>query len=134
MVHFKDLFRRTKKRTPEHGQTWTCSTKSIADHIEHSITPATHINIAVIPAAGMQRSNQCTYITSYTSTTLSQDTSRSSTSNHSTTSDSSKTAVETNSSIGNGQSVWKGAPNGTTYDKREELTPEDEDMWANLSM
>lgn len=32
------------------------------------------------------------------------------------------------------ESAWKGKPNGTAYDRREELTEEDEDMWARLAM
>lgn len=32
------------------------------------------------------------------------------------------------------RSTWQGKPNGTAYDRREELTEEDEDMWARLSM
>lgn len=32
------------------------------------------------------------------------------------------------------KSTWQGKPNGTAYDKREELTEEDEDMWARLAM
>lgn len=31
-------------------------------------------------------------------------------------------------------SAWKGQPNGTAYDKRQELTEEDEDMWARMAM
>lgn len=31
-------------------------------------------------------------------------------------------------------SAWQGKPNGTAYDKRQELTEEDEDMWARLAM
>lgn len=31
-------------------------------------------------------------------------------------------------------SMWKGKPNGTEYDRRQELTEEDEDMWARLAM
>lgn len=31
-------------------------------------------------------------------------------------------------------STWKGKPNGTAYDRREELTEEDEDMWARMAM
>lgn len=30
--------------------------------------------------------------------------------------------------------TWQGKPNGTAYDRREELTEEDEDMWARLAM
>lgn len=32
------------------------------------------------------------------------------------------------------QSAWEGKPNGTAYDRREELTEEDEDMWARMAM
>lgn len=32
------------------------------------------------------------------------------------------------------KSTWQGKPNGTAYDRREELTEEDEDMWARLAM
>ncbi|KAG6358986.1 hypothetical protein INS49_012506 [Diaporthe citri] len=32
------------------------------------------------------------------------------------------------------RSTWQGKPNGTAYDRREELTEEDESMWARLSM
>ncbi|KAK2615519.1 hypothetical protein N8I77_002269 [Diaporthe amygdali] len=32
------------------------------------------------------------------------------------------------------RSTWQGKPNGTAYDRREELTEQDEDMWARLSM
>ncbi|KAL1852757.1 hypothetical protein Daus18300_012088 [Diaporthe australafricana] len=32
------------------------------------------------------------------------------------------------------RSTWQGKPNGTAYDRREELTEADEDMWANLAM
>lgn len=32
------------------------------------------------------------------------------------------------------QSAWHGRPNGTAYDRREELSEEDEDMWARLAM
>lgn len=32
------------------------------------------------------------------------------------------------------RSTWQGKPNGTAYDRREELTEVDEDMWARLSM
>lgn len=31
-------------------------------------------------------------------------------------------------------STWQGKPNGTVYDKRQELSEEDEDMWARLAM
>ncbi|KAG8168984.1 hypothetical protein KVR01_001733 [Diaporthe batatas] len=31
-------------------------------------------------------------------------------------------------------STWQGKPNGTAYDRREELTEEDEDTWARLMM
>lgn len=31
-------------------------------------------------------------------------------------------------------SMWKGKPNGTEYDRRQELTEEDEDTWARLAM
>lgn len=31
-------------------------------------------------------------------------------------------------------STWQGKPNGTAYDKRTELTEEDEDMWARMAM
>lgn len=31
-------------------------------------------------------------------------------------------------------STWQGKPKGTSYDRREELTQEDEDMWAMLAM
>ncbi|KAH8785199.1 hypothetical protein F5883DRAFT_83941 [Diaporthe sp. PMI_573] len=31
-------------------------------------------------------------------------------------------------------STWKGKPNGTAYDRREELTEEDEDTWARMMM
>lgn len=31
-------------------------------------------------------------------------------------------------------STWQGKPNGTTYDRREELTEEDEDAWARMAM
>lgn len=31
-------------------------------------------------------------------------------------------------------STWQGKPNGTTYDRRLELTEEDEDTWARLAM
>lgn len=30
--------------------------------------------------------------------------------------------------------AWQGKPNGTPYDRREELTEEDEDMWARMAM
>lgn len=30
--------------------------------------------------------------------------------------------------------TWQGKPNGTAYDRREELTEEDEDMWARMAM
>lgn len=32
------------------------------------------------------------------------------------------------------KSTWQGRPNGTAYDRREELTEEDEDMWARMAM
>lgn len=32
------------------------------------------------------------------------------------------------------KSTWQGKPNGTAYDRREELTVEDEDMWARMAM
>lgn len=32
------------------------------------------------------------------------------------------------------KSAWHGKPNGTVYDRREELSEEDEDMWARLAM
>lgn len=32
------------------------------------------------------------------------------------------------------KSTWQGKPNGTVYDRRTELTEEDEDMWAMLAM
>ncbi|KAJ4418706.1 hypothetical protein N0V82_005377 [Gnomoniopsis sp. IMI 355080] len=32
------------------------------------------------------------------------------------------------------KSTWQGKPNGTVYDRRTELTEEDEDMWARLAM
>lgn len=32
------------------------------------------------------------------------------------------------------RSTWQGKPNGTAYDRREELTEEDEDMWARMAM
>lgn len=35
---------------------------------------------------------------------------------------------------GTHNSTWQGKPNGTTYDRREELTEEDEDMWARMAM
>lgn len=120
MVHFKDLFRRSKRRN--------------AERQEQVTSPASSLNVAAMPVAGMQRTNQGTYTTTFTSTTLSGGTSRSSCSDTSTTIDSSKTAVETNPVPSYGQSVWKGTPIGTTYDNREELTPEDEDMWANMAM
>lgn len=31
-------------------------------------------------------------------------------------------------------STWQGKPNGTAYDRRQELTEEDEDTWARLMM
>jgi hypothetical protein len=31
-------------------------------------------------------------------------------------------------------STWQGKPNGTAYDRREELTEDDEDTWARLMM
>ncbi|KAI3399604.1 hypothetical protein diail_6243 [Diaporthe ilicicola] len=34
----------------------------------------------------------------------------------------------------NTKSTWQGKPNGTAYDRREELTEEDEDMWARLCL
>ncbi|PSR90309.1 hypothetical protein BD289DRAFT_221703 [Coniella lustricola] len=34
----------------------------------------------------------------------------------------------------NTASAWKGKPNGTAYDSRQELTEEDEDMWARMAM
>ncbi|KAJ9156658.1 hypothetical protein NKR23_g1228 [Pleurostoma richardsiae] len=32
------------------------------------------------------------------------------------------------------ESAWKGKPVGKQYDRREELTEEDEDMWARMAM
>lgn len=134
MVHFRDLFKRAKKQTVQREEPWTSESKLSVKYSENAISPATGLNIVAVPVAGMQRSNQGTYMTTYTNTTLSQSISRNSCSDTSTTSDSSKTAVEVESISANGPSIWKGAPNGTAYDKREELTPEDEDMWANLAM
>lgn len=31
-------------------------------------------------------------------------------------------------------STWQGKPKGTPYDRREELTQEDQDMWARMAM
>lgn len=32
------------------------------------------------------------------------------------------------------KSTWQGKPNGTVYDRRTELTEEDEDTWARMAM
>lgn len=32
------------------------------------------------------------------------------------------------------KSTWQGKPNGTAYDRREEITGDDVDMWARLAM
>lgn len=130
MVHFRSLFRRSKKQTAENESSSGLVSKTSTSHHEHASTPA----IAGLPAAGMQRSNQATYITTYTCPAPVQAASTRPTSDVSFISDSSKTAVDDGPVPTTGQSVWKGAANGTTYDKREELTPEDEDMWANLAM
>lgn len=89
--------------------------------------------IGAMRVAGMQRSNQGTFVTSYTNTPVipvihGQNTQSSS------MSDSSKTAVDTSFVSRHGESQWKGKPNGRPYDRREELSPEDEDMWAKMSM
>jgi len=85
--------------------------------------------------AGMQRSTQGTYITSYVSTQsvpASYALDRKETSP--TINSSASTAVDAAYTSHHGESQWKGKPVGQQYDKREELTPEDEDMWARLAM
>ena len=46
----------------------------------------------------------------------------------------SRTAVDPKFVSRHGESQWQGKPNGQLYDKREELSAEDEDMWAKMAM
>lgn len=134
MPRFIDFVRRTKKQSSEKQTSTICEIKT-SQHVEYSSSPAKLAKIANIPVAGMQRSNQGTYITTHSSIASPyEESSRRQSSDASINSGSSKTAVEEVSAQGNGQSVWKGAVNGRQYDKREELTEEDEDMWAKMAM
>lgn len=134
MVHFRDLFRRCKKQTAKYEKDSMRMTKDSAEHSEYASSQASHPSIAGMSAAGMQRSNQGTFVTTYIPSTQSQNVARRSSSDISTVSDSSKTAVEKGAIATNEKSTWKGTPNGTAYDRREELTAEDEDMWAKMAM
>lgn len=134
MARFRDFFRRGKQQVVECQEVPSHTTpKTNAKHFEHNPTLPSTTDIASLPVAGMQRSNHGTYMTTYNSTRAPLPSSRDS-SDTSTVSDSSRTAVDNTFISQNGDSVWKGKPTGKPYDKREELTEEDEDMWAKLAM
>lgn len=133
MARFRDFFRRAKKQPAESANHYTCTTKLNKQHIEYDSSSASSSDIASLPVAGMQRSNQGTYILTHTAA-RNQDLSRRQSCDISVDSDSSKTAVEKIAVPVNTTSVWKSAAKGTQYDKREELTEEDEEMWAKMAM
>lgn len=126
MSRLKNLFKRNKS-APQPEQP--------AEAKQDARPTGTNADIANIPVTGMQRSNQGTYITSYSSmqpapasSALSQQ------QTSSTISSSSSTVVDAAYTSKHGESQWKGKPNGQPYDKREELSEEDEDMWAKMAM
>lgn len=90
------------------------------------------IDVASLPVAGMQRSNQANYILSHTPARATTVTTNESSSTATTAS--SHTAVEDGFVSKHGESQWQGKPQGKAYDKREELSEADEDMWAKMAM
>lgn len=104
-------------------------TKGIA---QPNISQGSDVDIASLPAAGMQRSSQAPYVLSHVANGASPSITNASTSSDATAS--SLTAVNKNFVSKNGESHWQGKPKGKAYDKREELSAEDEEMWAKMSM
>lgn len=124
MARFRDFFRRVKKHPADKAKYSTCTIKVSKQHVDYDSSLDSSSDSSSVPAAYMQISKQGTYF--ITHTRQSHDTSIDS--------GSSKTAVEENAIPTNTTSVWKSAAKGTQYDKREELTEEDEEMWARLAM
>ena len=90
------------------------------------------VNIANLSVAGMQRSNQANYVLSHTPARVAPVSTKES--NSTATTASSHTAVEDGFVSKHGESHWQGKPKGKIYDKREELSESDEDMWAKMAM
>jgi hypothetical protein len=134
MTRFGDFLRRIGKKPHTERAEYPIHTAKInKQRVEQIPSLDSSSDIASIRAAGMQRSNQGTYITTH-GPARHGEFSRRHSFDSSIVSDSSKTAVEKNAVPVNNTSVWKGAANGRQYDKREELSPEDEDMWAKMAM
>lgn len=112
-------------------------------------------NIAKIPVNGMRRADNMSFIGSYDTTQrpspsypavqvahprkAAQDTATSSqTDSTGDTLVGYAADLETKDKMQQGpdvtKSTWQGKPNGTAYDSRQELTEDDEDMWARLAM
>ncbi|KAK5954848.1 hypothetical protein OHC33_004574 [Knufia fluminis] len=127
MSRFRSFFKRSKKPTQQLEHEATSSSK------QYGHVPETTTDIANLPVAGMQKSNQLTYITSYSSTEPSSSVSTQRQTS-STLSSSASTAVDAAYVSRHGESQWRGKPIGQPYDRREELTEEDEDMWARMAM
>ena len=105
MGRFRDLFRRSPK-------SFTTIPNSQTDQMKgEDINTNDGAVIAAMPVAGMQRSNQGTYITSYTSTHSGAPLSQQETSS-STMSSTSRTAVDPKFVSRHGESQWQGKPNG----------------------
>lgn len=123
MGKFTDLFRRSAKQ--QKSQSPSLAYKSYENDSGR--------DIAAMQVAGMQRNNQSTYITTYTATQPEPTLTAQSTTS-TIDSNSSRTAVDPAFVSKHGESHWKGKPNGQHYDKREELSAEDEDAWARMAM
>lgn len=96
----------------------------------HQPTLATQ-DISDIKVAGLQRIPNGTFVTTYVPSKISTEERKM----LETDSFSGKaTLVSSSVTTSNTQSHWKTAAVGRQYDSREELSPEDEDMWANLAM
>ena len=115
---FRDIFRKNKgpqqALSEKHGNLQTTTSNDFAN----------------IEVAGMQRTNQGTYTTTYSITKVPQKQLQPVISSLS----SDSTAVDKKYVSKHGESTWQNQPKGKAYDKREELTEEDKDMWANMAM
>lgn len=125
MGKFADLFRRKARQQKV--------VHSASQPKENGQKDVIMPNFATRPVAGMQRNSQGGYIATYTAV---QPQSRlmPQSSDSSTDTDSSRTAVDNLLISKHGEGPWKGKPIGQMYDRREELTAEDEDMWAKMAM
>lgn len=124
---FRALFRRSSKHAPTRKESDDAKVLTAQPVTSHGCG----VDIAALPVAGMQRTAQAPFILSHTANTMRRPSPDTSSASNATAS--SVTAVDTAFVSQRGESHWQGKPQGKSYDKREELSADDEDMWANMA-